>query len=155
MPEPDPKIEALELNETAKNAAYLLKQKHPNIIFTSGRRNKNDQARAMASNVVKNRKWIVQTYKPTAVSAACQKWVDTNPQATTRAAIQAGLVTVLQGFDDLALRGLSKHLSGDAFDVQPVTENADAIKADIRSLEGLDKFLDKEGGLIRWHAQFD
>ena len=64
-------------------------------------------------------------------------------------------MTVLEGFSDVELRGLSKHLSGDAFDVQPVTANADAIKADIRSLEGLDKFLDKEGGLIRWHAQFD
>jgi hypothetical protein len=155
MPEPDPKIEDLELNETAKKAAYALKEKHPNITFTSGRRNKSDQARAMASNVVKNRKWIVQTYKPTAVSAACQKWVDTNPAAKTKAAIQAGLLTVLEGFGDVELRGLSKHLSGDAFDVQPVTEDADAIKADIRSLEGLDKFLDKEGGLIRWHAQFD
>jgi hypothetical protein len=49
---------------------------------------------------------------------------------------------------------VSKHLSGDAFDVQPVDINAEAIKATIRGLAGLDKFLDKEGGLVRWHAQF-
>ena len=109
----------------------------------------------MASNVVKNRKWIVQTYKPTPVSAACQKWVDENPQATSSAAVAAGLLAVLNGFADTDLRRLSKHLSGDAFDVQPVMQNAEAIKADILALAGLDKFLEKEGGLIRWHAQFD
>jgi hypothetical protein len=155
MPELDPEIEALALNDTAKQAAYTLKAKHHEITFTSGRRDKADQARAMASNVVKNRKWIVRTYKPTPVSAACQKWIDDNPQATSSAAIQAGLVSVLNKFGDPDLRKLSKHLSGDAFDVQPVTQNADQIKADIRALAGLDKFLDKEGGLIRWHAQFD
>ena len=155
MPEPDPVIEALQLNGAAKEGAYQLKSKYTGIVFTSGRRAKADQARAMASNVVKNRKWIVQTYKPTPISAACQSWVDNNPQATSSADIAAGLLTVLNGFDDPDLRRLSKHLSGDAFDVQPVTANAEAIKADIRALPGLDKFLDKEGGLIRWHAQFD
>jgi hypothetical protein len=154
MSEPDPKIEALKLNETARQAAYSLKAKHPGIIFTSGRRDKADQARAMARNVVKNRKWIVQTYKPTPVSAACQDWVDQNPDATSQADIASGLESVLDGFTDQELRQLSLHLSGDAFDVQPVTENADQIKADIRALAGLDKFLDKEGGLLRWHAQF-
>lgn len=89
------------------------------------------------------------------MSAACQSWVDNNPQATSAADIAAGLVTVLNQFLDPELRRLSKYLSGDAFDVQPVLENAESIKADIRALPGLDKFLDKEGGLVRWHAQFD
>ena len=155
MPDSDPKIEALKLNGTARQAAYDLKARHPGIIFTSGRRDKADQARAMASNVVKNRKWIEQTYKGTLVSAACQGWVDQNPGATSAAEIAAGLESVLNDFTDHELRQLSKHLSGDAFDVQPVTENAAQIKADIRGLPGLDKFLDKEGGLLRWHAQFN
>jgi hypothetical protein len=154
MSEPDPKIEALKLNDTARQAAYNLKAKHPGIIFTSGRRDKADQARAMASNVVKNRKWIVLTYKPTRVSAACQDWVDQNPAATSASEIADGLESVLNGFHEHELRQLSKHLSGDAFDVQPVTQNAAQIEADIRALPGLDKFLDKEGGLLRWHAQF-
>lgn len=64
MPEPDPTIEKLNLNGSAKQAAYQLKAKHPGIVFTSGRRDKADQARARASNVAKNRKWIAQTYKP-------------------------------------------------------------------------------------------
>jgi hypothetical protein len=154
MPELDPKIEALDLNDTARQAAYDLKAKHPGIVFTSGRRGKADQARAMASNIVKNRKWIIQTYKPTPVSAACQQWVDENPAARSAPDIANGLQSVLSGFTDPELRRLSKHLSGDAFDVQPVTQNAAQIKADIRALSGVEKFLDKEGGLIRWHAQF-
>lgn len=151
---PDPKIEGLHLNELPRNAAYMLKQRFPNIIFTSGRRNRTDQARAMASNVVKNRKWISQTYLPSPASQACQKWVDDHPEATTKEAIADGLFSVLNAFADVDLRRLSKHLSGDAFDVKPVVQNAEAIKDFIRHLPGLDKFLDKEGGLIRWHAQF-
>ncbi|HWX43189.1 MAG TPA: hypothetical protein VN345_18730 [Blastocatellia bacterium] len=154
MSDPDPKIEALKLNDTARQAAYNLKAKHPGIIFTSGRRDKADQARAMASNVIKNHKWIVQTYKPTPVSTACQDWVDQNPDATSATEIAAGLESVLNGFTNQELRQLSLHLSGDAFDVQPVSQNAAQIEADIRALPGLDKFLDKEGGLLRWHAQF-
>jgi hypothetical protein len=49
---------------------------------------------------------------------------------------------------------ISKHLSGEAFDVQPVKKDASKIKKTIRGLKGLTKFLDKEGGLVRWHAQF-
>ncbi|MEK7831220.1 MAG: hypothetical protein AAB401_09060 [Acidobacteriota bacterium] len=151
---PDPKIEELHLNEVARKAAYLLKQKFPSTRFTSGRRNRADQARAMASNVVSNRKWIEQTYKASPASQACQKWVDDHPEAATKEAIADGLFSVLNTFADVDLRRLSKHLSGDAFDVKPVVQNAEAIKDFIRHLPGVEKFLDKEGGLVRWHAQF-
>jgi hypothetical protein len=49
---------------------------------------------------------------------------------------------------------ISRHSTGRAFDIRPVTENAAAIEADIRALPGLQKFLDREGGHVRWHAQF-
>ena len=50
---------------------------------------------------------------------------------------------------------MSKHFSGEAFDVQPVPgSKGEAIKAAIRKLPGLVKFLEAEGGLVRWHAQF-
>ena len=150
----DPEIEALNLRGAARKAAYALKKLHPSVTFTSGRRNKEDQARAMASNVVLNRSWIEQTYAASAVSRACQKWVDKNPDKTTKEDVQAGLLSVLDEATDAQLALLSKHLSGDAFDVQPVEINADAIKKAIRLLKGLDRFLEKEGGLIRWHAQF-
>ena len=150
----DPAIEALNLRGTARTAAYALKKAHPSVTFTSGRRTKEDQARAMASNVVQNRKWIGQTYKPGIVSTGCQTWVNSHPEAKTKEQIAAGLLSVMNAATDADLGKLSKHLSGDAFDVQPVQTNAEAIKKTIRGLAGLGKFLDKEGGLVRWHAQF-
>lgn len=150
----DPEIEALDLAPAARDAAYALKKAHPSIVFTSGRRNKDDQARAMASNVVKNRKWIEETYKSSDLRTKCQKWIDDNPGRKTQAEIAAGLVSVFDTATDAELGGFSKHLSGEAFDVQPVDKDADAIKKTIRGLAGLDKFLDTEGGLVRWHAQF-
>lgn len=150
----DPAIEALQLAATAKKAAYALKKAHPTVVFTSGRRNKADQARAMAGNVVANRQWIKQTYADTKASRECQKWVDNHPTARTKEEIAAGLLSVLNGLTDAEIGRLSKHLSGEAFDVQPVAQNANEIKATIRRLVGLTKFLDREGGLVRWHAQF-
>jgi hypothetical protein len=150
----DPEIEALNLALTAKKAAYALKRAHASVIFTSGRRNKRDQARAMSENVILNRKWIEQTYARTLARDNCQRWVDDNPGRTTQEEIEAGLASVIDALPDAELARLSKHLSGDAFDVQPVIEDAEKIKATIRSLPGLKVFLDMEGGLVRWHAQF-
>jgi hypothetical protein len=150
----DPEIEALNLSETAKKAAYELKKKHPSVTFTSGRRDKQEQASAMAGNVVANRNWIKETYVQTAARDACQKWVDDNKDKKTKDEIASGLKGVLDGLTDAQLGQLSKHLSGDAFDVQPVDQDAEEIKKTIRGLSGLSKFLEKEGGLVRWHAQF-
>lgn len=150
----DPEIEALDLALTAKIAAYALKKAHPTVIFTSGRRNKRDQARAMSENVILNRKWIEQTYAWTLARDNCQRWVDDNPDKTTQQEIETGLASVIDALPVAELATLSKHLSGDAFDVQPVIEDAEKIKATIRSLPGLKVFLDMEGGLVRWHAQF-
>ena len=152
--ETNPEIEALDLRGNARKGAYALKKAHPAVKFTSGRRDKASQASAMASNVVKKRTWIEGTYVPTSVSKACQKWVDDNPDKTTKEEISAGLLSVLNEFTDAQLAVLSKHLSGDAFDVQPVETDADAIKTTIRGLDKLHKFLEKEDGLVRWHAQF-
>lgn len=150
----DPDIEALDLTATARQAAYALKKAHPSITFTSGRRSKDEQASAMASNVVKNRKWIEQTYVKSTLRTQCQEWVDKNPDKNTQAEIAEGLASVLTEATDDDLGKLSKHLSGEAFDVQPVEKDADKIKKTIRDLPGLGKFLDVEGGLVRWHAQF-
>jgi hypothetical protein len=152
--ENDAEIEVLNLAGTARKAAYALKKAHPSIKFTSGRRNKSDQARAMASNVVRNRKWIEQTYASSELRRKCQEWVDNNPEKKTQAEIEEGLLSVLNAASDAELGKFSKHLSGGAFDVQPVEKDAEAIKRTIRGLPGLDKFLDTEGGLVRWHVQF-
>ena len=147
-------IEALNLAPTARSAAYALKKAHPSVKFTSGRRNKEDQARAMAGNVIKNRNWIKETYKESPLRKLCQDWLDNNPDKKTQVEIQAGLLSVFNAATDDDLGKFSKHLSGMAFDVQPVDSNAENIKKTIRSLSALDTFLENEGGLVRWHAQF-
>lgn len=148
-------IERLALRGFALRGALALLAKHPDVIFTSGRRTLNEQARAMAGNVVINRRFIAETYLPCKVALACQEWVDANPFMTTGPAITVGLKNTMARFGVDELNRLSKHLSGDAFDVLPVTTaDGDDIKATIRGLEGLDKFLEREGGLVRWHAQF-
>ena len=154
--EKDPDIEGLDLTGNAKKGAYTLKKKHPSVSFTSGFRDKDDQARAMAQNIAKpdKRKWVENTYSPSKARTACQKWVDDNPEKTTVAELAEGLLSVLNGLTDPELSALSLHLVGKAFDVQPVETDADDIKATIRGLEGLHRFLEKEDGLVRWHAQF-
>src|SRR5262245_44480412 len=149
------KTDDLDLSPNAKRAADQLLAAHPNVKFTSGRRDVADQARAMASNVVKKRKWILNTYKDTPQRKALQKWVDDHPEAKTQAAIAKGLASVMDDWSDAQKARLSKHFSGQAFDVQPVAGAAGrAIKDTIRGLPKLNNFLEKEGGLVRWHADF-
>jgi hypothetical protein len=150
-------IADLDLGASAKAAAEaLLKQFPAEVKFTSGRRSIPEQASAMAPNVVKNRKWIEQTYKDTPQRAALQKWVDDNPAATTAAAIAPGLEGVMQAWTEAQKRNFSRHISGDAFDVQPVAgEVGKKIKDAIGKLPKLNWHTFSEGGLEIWHAQFD
>lgn len=149
----DADIDALDLSATIKKAAQELRKKYPEVVFTSGRRNTHEQAHAMASNIVSsgNRKWISNTYL---AGKKLQDWVDAHKDKKTVDELTVGLEETLNGMSDAERGGVSKHLSGDAFDVQPVTKDADKIKADIKALPGLSKFLESEGGLVRWHAQF-
>jgi hypothetical protein len=146
----------LNLTASAKAAAEQLLKAHPEVIFTSGRRDVNQQASAMAGNVVKNRKWIEQTYVPSDERTQLQTWVDTHPAAVSAADIAAGLAGIMNAWTDAQRANISRHFSGQAFDVQPVAGEAGAaIKATIQKLPKLRKFLDKEGGLIIWHADFE
>ena len=146
-------IEALQLEPAAEQAARLLQQKHPNIEFTSGRRNVAQQAHAMASNIVSlhDRQWIGKTYK---AAAKVQQWLDDHPNAITIDEVTAGLQQTMDAMTKAEVLKVSRHLTGRAFDIRPVAENAEAIKNDIRALPGLTTFLDREGGHVRWHAQF-
>lgn len=151
----DPAIEHLALRPIARAAAYELKRLHPEIVFTSGRRDKAGQAGAMAENCVGNPTWISQTYTPNKASQACQQWVLSNPQATTAQEIAAGLLGTMNALTDTELGQMSRHLSGDAFDIQPIEPDHADIKSSVRALAGLRTFLDREGGLVRWHAEFN
>jgi hypothetical protein len=147
-------IEEMQLTPVAKNAATILKSKHPNLVFTSGRRSVKQQAHAMAANIVSlhDRKWIGKTYL---AGAKLQAWVDAHPQAKTVDALTDGLEQTMNAMTEVERTKISRHLTGRAFDIRPVVQNAKKIKADIRTLPGLHKFLDREGGHVRWHAQFE
>ena len=151
----DPMIEKLSLGPVARAAAYELKQKHPQVIFTSGRRGKADQARAMSQNVVLQRDWIRMTYAVNKVSTACQAWVEAHPEAASASSIEAGLMSVFNSMNDTELGQFSLHMSGNAFDLQPMEPDTAGIKATIPTLAGYRKFLEKEGNLVRWHAEFN
>lgn len=150
----DPAIESLNLAEPARSAAYTIKRKHPWVVFTSGRRDAARQASAMAGNVVRNRRWIAQTYASNPVSAAAQAWVDAHPEARTQQAIADGLLNVFRMFSPQDLGRLSHHLSGLAFDVRPVPAQAAAFWNTVLSLPGLRQHFDTEGGLTIWHVGF-
>jgi hypothetical protein len=146
-------IEEMDLAPIAKNAATILKSKHPTLEFTSGRRSIFQQAHAMAANIVSlhDRKWIGKTYL---AGAKLQAWVDKHPEAVTVDALTAGLEQTMNAMAEEERTKISRHLTGRAFDIRPVVLNAKKIKASIQALPGLHKFLDHEGGHVRWHAQF-
>ena len=148
------KVDALNLNpnQVAYSAALALLQAYPTLNFTSGLRTLPDQARAMSQNVARNRQWIAQTYAPSAGRDVLQAWVDTNPTVTNPVDIAAGLLQTMNTNPGMT-KSISKHLTGDAFDIQ-IDPNINP--ADIRSIivSHGGTFLDTEGGLPIWHAQF-
>jgi len=113
-------LDELDLSEKAHAAAAALLAAHPQVVFTSGRRDLAGQAHAMASNVVHNRDWIEQTYAATPQRNALQACVDNCAAGAGQADFTAALLATMDDWTDADLSHVSKHLSGDAFDVQPV-----------------------------------
>ena len=149
-------VSDLNLVDYAAASAMKLKADFPSVVFTSGRRNSQQQANAMAGNIAQNRKWIEQTYLASPERDVLQKWVDSHPSATTKEQISAGLIGIMNGWSDAQKKTLSRHFSGQAFDVQPVAGTpGNLIKTGIKALPNLRKFLEQEGGLIIWHADFE
>jgi hypothetical protein len=64
-------VSSLGLSATAKKAAEALVKQFPDVEFTSGKRDLDEQAQAMAANVTANRNWIKETYASSAASKAC------------------------------------------------------------------------------------
>jgi hypothetical protein len=150
-PPQNPQIEELGLSPEVREIAYDLWDRYPAIRFTSGRRSLAGQVRAMAKNVAQSSQWIAQTYRDTPLRNALQQWVDSHP-GSTRAQIEAGLSAVFAAASPADVASFSEHLSGDAFDVAPVSGAlGDAIHTDLSNRPG--RFLDHEGGLRRWHYQ--
>lgn len=127
----------------------------PEVKITSGRRTVEQQAAAMAGNVVKNRDWIRQTYMLARAAHECQAFVDKHPKAD-RGELTAALTKIIGLFDEAEQRRLSRHITGEAFDVLPFVggragEVLDALREWATRREG--RLLTSEGGLVIWHWQ--
>jgi hypothetical protein len=159
-------IDQLQLSPNAKKAAIYLKDRHPSIIFTSGRRDIMEQAHAMACNVVTDPKWIYRTYvRGAPLQTAIDKY-RLMARPWTVHAIEDVLLDAMHTLTDADLRALSRHFTGDAFDIKPILDNTmqptpegEAVLQTIRGMmkdpsTEMEKFLSKEGDLIRWHCQF-
>ncbi len=152
-------IEQMRLNPVSRAAAIELQQRCPFVVFTSGRRDRWAQAVAMAQNSIVDRHWVGATYLR---AAPFQTWLDVHHEARTAEQIAHGFLTIMDAMPNEELEQISKHLGGNAFDVLPLvrdaagtpTEEGQTIIDVIRQLPGLDKFLAREGKLVRWHAQF-
>lgn len=155
----------LDLIEPALGGALILRRAFPGVVFTSGRRSIRDQANAMAENVALSMKrnghpagetWLIRTYKATPVRDALVRWLRGHPSAFNSPGIAAGFMSVFRSMPEDEVARVSKHLVGLAFDVRPVHGMQEGpVLQCLRTLPHLDKFLDREGGLIRWHAQFN
>lgn len=150
-------VEVLNLSGRAKEAALFLKKKYPYIVFTSGKRNIMDQARVMAKNIIdtRDRRWIEKTYKSDSAKKL-QEWVNNNPRATTAQDIKNGLYSIMYAMTPSELASISKHLSGNAFDVEPLSPSNKSYKNMLETMRrfpgGL--FIENESGVPVWHLQF-
>jgi hypothetical protein len=146
----------LKLEPVAQAAAELLERQHPEVVFTSGRRDIGAQAHAMAENIVAaGRGWIARTYLPSPPITRLENAVAALA-ALTVPGVAAALLAELGAMAAGDLAHVSSHLGGLAFDVQPVpAQNGGiALAAAVRALPNLRTFLTTEGGLCRWHAEF-
>lgn len=155
------KARDLGLIEPALSAAIALEERFPDIVFTSGRRSREDQARAMAQNVaLAGRGWITRTYRPSPMREAIVQELRRLPHVKEASNIQARIMRVLGPATDEMAAGISKHLGGLAFDVKPMigqngkpTARGLEVIAALVAMPQTGKFLSHEGGLVRWHWQ--
>ena len=151
-------VEQLHLAPAAKQAAFAVRAQFPSVTFTSGRRDAYDQARVMAANVVRDRQWILRTYRNTPLRATLQRTVEEAPPNVEKKLLAYNLYEALLRVNAGDLVRLSRHLTGDAFDLAwPGQAVADQIIALLQTNAAwtVDKVLTREGDLQLIHAQFE
>jgi hypothetical protein len=114
-------IGQLSLAPLAQTGAMQLATMFPEVVFTSGRRSIEKQASVMAFNTMKNRQFIEQTYID---GEHLQRVVNKLAGDCTRQAMEATLYDALMQLDTNALMRVTRHLTGDAFDIQPIVDNS-------------------------------
>lgn len=148
-------VDISQLNEPARSAAERAASN--GLTLTSGRRDIDEQAHAMAVNVNSNPQYL-QIYASQAVRD-CQSWVDQwladHPgESVDIDQCRAHLLEALNGH----WQDVSWHLTGDAFDCDPGGTSdqkslLQSMVAEIESSGGDAKFLDSEHGDPAWHTQ--
>lgn len=160
-------LQELRLSPTAEKAALFVLKLHPEAIFTSGKRDIMDQARAMAQNAIRyGSGWLDSTYKDKRIVKCLMTYMEENPEHCAEPKILAH--HFYEQLQEHFSGDLMKfpHVRGDAFDIQyPRLKNglhdkpsADRIMATIRSLPEfgmpLEWVTDQEGKLRVIHVQF-
>lgn len=152
-------INLLRLAPRAKTGAILLNERFPEIVFTSGLRDISKQAQVMAKNQLRDPQWIGKTYLR---GAELQSALDANAQKVKDPKVlNEFILNYLKNQSDIWLAGLSRHLGGYAFDVEPVvdvtripTARGWKIVEFMRRSIGAEKVLLREGNEVIWHVQF-
>ena len=153
-------IQEMRLTSTAAQAALMVLKLHPEAVFTSGRRDIMDQARAMAQNAVRyGSGWLASTYKDQRIVNCLMTYMEENPEQCSNSQVLS------QRFHEQLQEHFAAdllkfpHVRGDAFDIQyPRLKNglhdvstADRIMATIRQLPEygipLEWVTDREGKL--------
>ena len=149
-------IAELNLAEPALTGARLLKTRHPEVVFVSGRTDALAEARRMAGNVENDRSFLMSNCRPSEARDELQSWLGANTSATSSEQIEAGFFALIDGWPVEKKMQISRHIVGLAFDVEPISGSyGDTVKQTIENLPKLNVFLTKEGNLTRWCAQFD
>lgn len=160
-------IQELRLSPTAERAARLVLERHPEAVFTSGRRDLADQARAMAQNAVAfGATWLNDTYKNKRIVNHLMTYMEENPEHCRDAKVLGHHFYEQLQEHFAGEYAKFPHLRGDAFDIRyPRLKNGlynrpdgDKIMATIRTLPEhgipLEWVTDQEGKLVVIHAQF-
>ena len=159
-------IDQLHLSPHAKRAAELVLADHPDVLFTSGRRDVRTQAAAMATNTIRyGVGWLGQTYKNQSMVQELEQWMEEHLDQT------ASVKAMTEGFYASLVSGQAgaltqfPHCRGDAFDIHcPQFEHDQiderAVNAMVYTIQqlpfalGLEYVTSREGAHRVIHAQF-
>ncbi len=146
------------LSPVMQERAKELKELFPAVVYTSGSRDRVKQAKAMAANVVTDRRWIRKVYVQ---AARLQTMVDLHPEAVTVDDLQDLLLDELDSMSDEELAKLSDHFTGNAVDVKPMEVRVGKVsmptEAGLKVIDWIENcpdtkwFTTREGGMVRWH----
>jgi len=148
-------LDELDLDPIMRQRAEELLAACPWVIYTSGRRDLNAQARAMAQNHVADpQSYLMKTYRNGKLFLA--SIVEMAPVDQRSVIKVAGAIKRV--FEENPTALVWKHRYGTCVDIQPLedafgelTVKGRAVVSFIQSCPDTVVFLRREGGLRRWH----